>query len=234
MAPPDILGQVPYFRLLSPHERAALARRGRERVFSADGGRDASIFTEGKPCDGLWVVLEGRVKVFRLSARGRAQVLHTEGPGTTLGEVPLFDRGGYVASASAVGRARLLWLPRAEVEALCRRRPEVALAIIATMARRVRAFAALAGDLAFREVHERLALFLLEETRRLGQPTPRGLEVILPGTRDDVAAHIGTVRELVSRSLARMQREGLLALRGRRVVLLDVGRLAALAGREGG
>ena len=58
--------------------------------------------------------------------------------------------------------------------------------------------------------------------------------MILPGTRDDVAAHIGTVRELVSRSLARMQREGLLALRGRRVVLLDVGRLAALAGREGG
>ena len=180
------------------------------------------------------MVLEGRVKVFRLSARGRAQVLHTEGPGTTLGEVPLFDRGGYVASASPVGRARLLWLPRAEVEALRRRRPEVALAIIATMARRVRAFAALAGDLAFREVHERLALFLLEETRRSGQPTPRGLEVNLPGTRDDVAAHIGTVRELVSRSLARMQREGLLALRGRRVVLLDVGRLAALAGREGG
>ncbi|MDP2626563.1 MAG: helix-turn-helix domain-containing protein, partial [Candidatus Rokubacteria bacterium] len=59
-------------------------------------------------------------------------------------------------------------------------------------------------------------------------------EVILPRTRDDVAAHIGTVRELVSRSLARMQREGLLALRGRRVVLLDMGRLAALAGREGG
>jgi CRP/FNR family transcriptional regulator len=92
-------------------------------------------------------VAEGRIKIFRTSPHGREQVLHVEGPGATLGEVPLFDRAGYVASATAQTAARLLWLPRRELDALCRLHPEVALAIIATLARRVRAFAGLAGDL---------------------------------------------------------------------------------------
>jgi CRP/FNR family transcriptional regulator len=77
---------------------------------------------------------EGRVKIFRTGAQGREQVLHVEGPGATLEEVPLFDRAGYVASAAAQTDALLLWLSRREIEALCRRHPEVALAIIATMA----------------------------------------------------------------------------------------------------
>lgn len=92
-------------------------------------------------CAGLWIVAEGRVKIFRTSPNGREQVLHVEGPGATLGEVPLFDRAAYVASATAQTAARLLWLPRRELDALCRRHPEVALAIIATLAGRVRAFA---------------------------------------------------------------------------------------------
>ena len=83
-----MLGRVPYFRVLSARKRGALARRFRSVAFA----RHQSVFVEGEPCDGLWIVAEGRLKVFRTSARGREQVLHVEGPGATLGEVPLFDR----------------------------------------------------------------------------------------------------------------------------------------------
>ncbi len=227
MTSTDVLAGIPYFRALSPGDRAALSRKFRTRSF----GKGAPIFSEGEPCDGLWVVAGGRVKISRLSARGREQVLHTEGPGATLGEVPLFDHAGYVASASAQTAARLLWLPRRDLEALCRQRPEVALTIIATLARRVRAFAALAGDLTLRPVPARLALLLVEQARSDGRRTSRGVEISLPGTRDEIAARIGTVRELVSRSLASLARQGLIAVRGRRCVLLDVPRLEAVGGQ---
>ncbi|HET8575957.1 MAG TPA: Crp/Fnr family transcriptional regulator [Methylomirabilota bacterium] len=221
MSPKEVLARIPYFRVLSPAERAALARRFRSRGFP----KGAPVFSEGEPCEGLWVVAEGRIKISRLSARGREQVLHTEGPGATLGEVPLFDGAGYVASATALTPARLFWLPRRDLEALCRRRPDVALAIIATLAGRIRTFASLAGNLALRPVTERLGLLLLAEAGRVRRASPGGVEVTLPGTREEIAARIGTVRELVSRSLAALARRGLIAVRGRRCVLLDVKRL---------
>lgn len=173
--------------------------------------------------------MDGRIKIFRTSPAGREQVLHVEGPGATLGEVPLFDRGGYVASATAQTAARLLWVPRREIEALCRRHPEVALAIIATMARRVRAFATLAGDLTLQPVRTRLGRLLLDEARRAGRPTPEGVELTLPGTREEVAARIGTVREPLSRALAALVREGLVSVRGRLLLVRDLKRLEGVA-----
>lgn len=223
---PDPLGRVPYFRVLSAQKRGALARRFRSVAFA----RHESVFVEGEPCDGLWIVVEGRLKVFRTSPRGREQVLHVEGPGATLGEVPLFDRGGYVASATTLSAARLIWVPRRELEDLCREHPEVALAIIATMARRVRAFAGLAGDLALRPVQARLGRLLLEEARRVGRQTPRGLELTLPGTRDEIAARIGTVREPASRALSALARQGLVTVSGRHVLVRDVRGLEKVAG----
>jgi len=191
------------------------------------------VFEEGASCEGLWIVMEGRIKMFRTSAGGREQVLHVEGPGATLGEVPLFDRAGYVASATAETTARLLWVPRREITALCRRHPEVALAIIATVARRVRAFASLAGDLALRSVRTRLGRLLLDEVRRAGRPARENVEITLPGTREELAARIGTVREPLSRALAALVREGVVSVRGRRLLVRDLKRLREVGEEPG-
>ena len=223
---PDLLARIPYFRVLPAPQRAALARRLRSVGFAPR----QPVFEEGAPCAGLWIVAEGRIKIFRISPHGREQVLHVEGPGATLGEVPLFDRAGYVASATAQTAARLLWLPRRELDALCRRHPEVALAIIATLARRVRAFAGLAGDLTLRSVRVRLGRLLLDEARRTGRLTREGVEITLPGTRDEIAARVGTVREPLSRALAALARQGLVTVRGRRLLVRDLEGLEDAAG----
>jgi CRP/FNR family transcriptional regulator len=123
-------------------------------------GPGAALFDEGEPCRGLVIVADGRVEVRQISLRGREQVFHTEGPGATLGEAPLFDGGGYIASAVALAPTRVLLLPRAEVLQLCQGRPPVALAMLKTLARRVRHFAGIVSDLAFRPVAERLARHL--------------------------------------------------------------------------
>jgi CRP/FNR family cyclic AMP-dependent transcriptional regulator len=223
---PDLLARVPYFGVLPAPQRAALARRLRSVEFAAR----QLIFEEGATCAGLWIVAEGQVKIFRTSPSGREQVLHVEGPGATLGEVPLFDRAGYVASAAAQTAARLLWLPRRELDALCRRHPEVAMAIIATLARRVRAFASLAGDLTLRSVRMRLGRLVLDEANRAGRVIREGVEITLPGTRDEIAARVGTVREPLSRALAGLARQGLVTVRGRRVVVRNVRGLEDAAG----
>ena len=220
LAPAEALAAIPYFAGLPRSELARLARQGRVRAV-ARGGR---VFDEGAPAEGLWVVLAGRVALVRRSPRGREQVLHTEGPGTALGEAPLFDGEGYVASAVAVDAARVLFLPSAAVLDTCRRHPEVALGILRVLARRVRAFAGLVEDLALRDVTGRLAKFLAGELRR----SPGGL-LVLPGTREEIAARLGTVRELVSRSLSQLERAGVLTVSGRRVSILDRQRLDALA-----
>jgi len=161
----------------------------------------------------------------RVSARGREQVLHTEGPGATLGEVPVFDGGDYLASAIAREDTRVLFIPREALYEVCRRRPEVALGVIAVLARRLRGFAALIEDLSLRDVTARVAHFLMHEG---AEGTTVAFQ--LPGTREEIGTRLGTVRELISRSLASLEGAGVIELRGRRVRVLDRRRLAALAG----
>jgi CRP-like cAMP-binding protein len=220
---PDVatgLAAIPYLASLPTRERTGLARRCRVRTFT----RGAIVFSEGESATGVWVVLTGRVRLVRSSPRGREQVLHAESAGATLAEVPVFDGGGYVATAVADDDARLLFVPGVDLLALCRRRPDVAFGVIGVLARRLRGFAALIEDLALRDVTARLSRFIVTQARRAG-----GDVVDLPGTRDEVAARLGTVRELVSRSLAQLRRAGVVSVQGRRIRIIDERRLEAWA-----
>jgi CRP-like cAMP-binding protein len=219
----DILRRVPDFRSLPAPELRRVVAACRARTLRPGD----TLFEEGEPCRGLFIVAEGRVAVRQISLRGREQVFHTEGPGATLGEAPLFDRGGYVASAVALTAARALLLPRPHVIALCQRRPEVALAMLETMAVRVRRFAELVADLVFRPVTERLARHL--EALRAGGAGP---EIRLTLTQAQLAARLGTVRELVARALGQLERSGIIARSRSTIVIRDPRRLAALARGE--
>jgi CRP/FNR family transcriptional regulator len=214
------LATIPYLKPLPRDE----VRRLAERCVVRDVRRGAHVFEEGAPADGLFVVMQGSVRLVRRSRGGREQVLHVEGPGATLGEIPLLDGGGYVATAVAATPARLLFVPRAAVLEACRRHPDVALGIIRVLARRVRAFAGLVEDLSLKDLTARMAGFLLAESRAARMTT-----FDLPGTRDDVATRLGTVRELVSRALARLRTDGVVRVAGRRITILDTRRLAELA-----
>jgi CRP/FNR family transcriptional regulator len=221
-----VLGRVPYFRSLSAAELRGLARACASRALAAG----ETLFEEGAPCTHLFVIASGRIEVRQTSLRGREQVFHTEQPGAALGEAPLFDGGGYIASAVAVEPTRVLSLSRPRLIALCRAHPDVALALVQTLARRVRRFAGIVSDLAFRPVPERLARYLLDTAAP--RPLAPGLELDLQLTQAQLAARLGTVRELVARALAHLERAGLLSRKGRRVVVRDPVRLRALA--EGG
>ncbi len=217
----ETIGRITYLERLSPAERTRLAEACEFRDF--DEG--AELFAEAAPAAGIFLVLQGRVKLVRSSAEGREQVLHEEGPGATLGEVPAFDGQGYVATAIAVGRTSVFFVPRAPLLEAIERNPASARAVIAVLAARVRKFAALAEDLSLRPVTERLAGYLVREAARTGLR-----ELTLPLTRDQLASHIGTVREQVSRALSQLKKEGLIDVQGRRATVLELERLRLRAG----
>lgn len=223
----ELLGQVAYFRSLTAAERRRLAARCSDRLLRPG----QLLFEEGGPCRGLFIIAEGAVEVRQTSLRGREQVFHSEGPGATLAEGPLFDRGGYIASAVAVAPTRVLLLPRADLLALCQRHPVVALAMLEAMARRVRRFAGIVSDLAFRSVTERLARYIADAAP--GRSVTAGTELDLMLTQTQLAARLGTVRELAARALLQLEASGVIARKRARIVIRDPTRLAALARGEG-
>ena len=221
----DALRRVAYFRNLPAAELARLARRCRQRSLR----RGEHAFEAGDACRGLLVVAAGAVEMRQVSPRGREQVLHAEGAGATLGEAPLFDGQGYIASAVAVEPTRLVFIPREAVLDLCRRHPAVALSMLESMARRIRRFAGLVEDLAFRQVTERLARHLEASAAASGAPVSPGTVVDLLLTQEQLAARLGTVRELVSRALAQLERAGAIKRSRSGIVIRDPGRLAEAA-----
>ena len=221
--PGDPLGRTAHFRLLPLAERRRLLGRCTERALKAGG----VLFAEGEPCRGLYILVEGRVELRQLSPRGREQVLHTEGPGATLGEAPLFDHGGYVASAVAAVPTRALFVSKAEVISLLRR--YLAVSLLETMARRVRRFADMAGSLTFRPVHERLAHYIATAAGESGRPVAVGLALDLALTQEQLAARLGTVRELVARAFSQLEKRGVISRKRARIIIRDAALLAALA-----
>src|SRR2546426_12343901 len=105
------LRRVDYFRSVPAAELARLARRCRLRALK----RGEHAFETGEACRGLLVVADGAVEMRQISPRGREQVLHAEGAGATLGEAPLFDGQGYIASAVAIVPTRLVFVPKEAV-----------------------------------------------------------------------------------------------------------------------
>lgn len=226
MSAATLLRQVPIFAELPD---AALARVA-ERCVPRRAPAGTVLFTAGEQSRGLYVVETGRVRVYRVSPEGREQVLHVEGPGRPVAELPLFDGGAYPASAVTLEDSTLLFLPRPDFEQLYRTNPDVAHAIIRGLGRRLRHLVQLTETLAFRDVAARLAMLLAGYADRAGVRTPEGVEVAHGRTQEELALEIGAARESVSRALKQLQRKGLIETIDRdRLRIPDPARLRAIA-----
>jgi CRP/FNR family transcriptional regulator len=206
----QILGQVPIFRGLSPELLAEILDLCAEKSFA----RGETVFLEGEPPRGLIVVWRGALKIFKVGDAGREQILEIEGPGRSVAELPLFDGRPYPASCAALEESILLTMPVTTFQRLVGREPALARTVIASLAQRLRHMVGLVEEISLKAVRQRLAGLLLE----LAGDAPT---VALPWTNQEIASRIGTVREIVSRTLSRMAQEGVLSLDGRTVTILD-------------
>ncbi len=202
------------FAALTEAEIAFLSARTAVRSYSAG----EVLFSEGEPCSGLYLIASGRVRIFKASPSGREQVLAVEVPGHSIAELPVFDGGSYPASASALEPAELLFVSRKDFRSVCLEHPEVALKVLQVVGGRLRRLVGIIEELSFTTVRHRLISWLLRQAKTQGD---RGPVVLLSASQQELASQIGTVRELVSRNLARLQAQGFISVSGREVTILD-------------
>jgi CRP/FNR family cyclic AMP-dependent transcriptional regulator len=217
ITPKQVLKSTQLFAALDETELNSLALRSGIRSYP----QGEVLFSEGEPCSGLYIIITGRVRIFKTSAGGREQVLSIEGAGGSIAELPVFDGGPYPASASAVEKTELLFISRSDLRAICLENPAVSLKLLQVVGSRLRRLVGIIEELSFTTVRHRLISLLLREARAHGRATDRGVAFSLPGSHQELASQIGTVRELVSRNLTRLQAQSFIEIDGREIVILD-------------
>jgi CRP-like cAMP-binding protein len=180
--------------------------------------KNETIFREGDPPVGLIVVREGAVKIFKVGDSGREQILEIEGPGRSVAELPLLDGQPYPASCATVADSVILTVRVREFHRILDKYPALGRTIIASLSQRLRRMVALVQELSLKDVRGRLADLLL-------QMAGKGDSLEMALSHQELAARIGTVREIVTRTLGRMAQEGVIRVEGHTIHILDRERL---------
>jgi CRP/FNR family transcriptional regulator len=221
---PDPLLAIPYFSALTPEQRARVM--GAARRLQVAAGQ--TLFVEGEPCTGLYVVVSGLVKLFKTSPDGKEQVLRHMSAGDSFNEVPVFDGGVNPVSAAAVDGGELVVLSRAVMLDVMREYPAVAQEVVQVFASRLRHLVALVEDLSFRQVTARVARILLQSVAP-HEGVGAGVGGRARVTQREIAEMAGTSREVVARALKALEEAGAIDVRRGDIHVMDEARLTTLS-----
>jgi CRP/FNR family transcriptional regulator, dissimilatory nitrate respiration regulator len=215
------VAKIPLFEGLPDEHHRDLASIALVKSFS----RGQTIFSEGEPGTGFYVVLSGRVKIYKLSADGKEQILHIFGEGEPFGEAPVFEGRRFPAHAVALDEARCLFFPRPSFIDLISRNPSLSLNMLAVLSRRLRRFTVLVDDLSLKEVPGRLAAHLLYLSNQ--SAGANDLELDVP--KGQLAGMLGTIPETLSRILTKMVKQDLIESDGPHIRIVNREELTELA-----
>lgn len=215
------LHRVPVFHGLPNNQLQALAGIA-EPVTYQPGD---TIFLEGDPAKGFFLILSGQVKVYKLSLDGKEQVLHFVGPDEIFAEVPVFSGGSYPAHADALRTTHILFFPRQAMLRLLANDPNLAMNMLADLSRRLRQLTKLVESLSLKESPARLAAYLLHA----GEELTHADQVELDVTKGQLATLLGTTPETLSRTLKKLAETGIIEVKARSIRLLDKEALKRMA-----
>ena len=212
---------ISLFEGLPPRQLQEVASIARERRYE----KGDVVFLEGDEGTGFYVVVKGRVRVYKISPDGKEQILHLFEAGECFGEVSVFTGKDYPANASADLPATLFFFPRSEFVGLIRKEPSLALNMLAVLSMRLRRFAALIESLSLKEVPGRLAAYIIYLSER-GKGSDK---IKLDISKGQLAALLGTIPETLSRILNKMNRLDMIRSDGSKIAILDRPGLEELA-----
>lgn len=221
----ELLEQVPYFAGLDAAALAEVARAVRQRVLTPG----EQILVEGGPCEGLFVVVRGQVRLLKSLAEGRDHVLRVLGPGATFNDIAVFDGGSNSDTAVAAAPSTIAFVPKATILRLIDRHPEVARAALKLLSSRQRALGRMVEDLALRDVTARVARLLLGCVGRHQHIVEHAHDACAHITHHEIATMVGSVREVVQRALKQLERDGAIAIERSRISVQDLAKLEAWA-----
>jgi len=211
----ELLRTVPLFSELSDEALASLSRLAARRRYP----RDTVVFFENEEGDCLFMILEGRIKVTILGDDGREIILTMLGPGDLFGEMALLDNEPRSATAIAVEESELLLLQRSDFQAVIGENPVISVALIKVLTARLRRANQQISTLALLDVYGRVARVILDMAREEGRRLKDGRIAFRRATHQEIANRIGTTRETVTRMLKDLERQGLVRIEGREIIL---------------
>ncbi|MFO7569711.1 MAG: Crp/Fnr family transcriptional regulator [Smithellaceae bacterium] len=217
----SIIASMPLFEGLSPRQCAALGAIAVRKYFS----RGQTFFSEGDDAIGFYIILSGRVKIFKLSSDGKEQIFHILEAHEPFGEAAVFAGKHYPASAQALSETPVIFFPTRQFVELISREPSLALSMLALLSMRLRKLTMLVENLSLKEVPGRLAAYLLYQSDGNGSSSTLELAV----SKNQMASLLGTIPETLSRILKRMNDEKLIKTDARAVTILDKPGLIKLA-----
>ncbi len=218
----EILQSCFLFKGLSGSYIEQLKTIGKLKSFN----KKEAIFFEGEPAKGFYIVVSGKVKIFKLSSEGREQILHIFAQGEPFGEAAAFADMPYPANAAAMENSQAFYIPRTGFERLLKENPSLSLNLLAILSKRLMIFARMIGDLSLKEVPGRLATYLLISSAQKGGTNSLSLDL----TKTQLASLLGTIPETLSRILSRMQKAGIIEVHGADITIKNRGELQKISG----
>jgi CRP/FNR family cyclic AMP-dependent transcriptional regulator len=220
----DHVLQIPHLSGLSRADAQHLAG---QLLLLSFGPRELVVI-EGQDCRGMYQLLSGRARLYRTAPDGREQIMRLLTPADTFGEVAVFDAGPMPATVETLEASEVILLPSDVFRRLVERQAGVAHDLLKHFARRLRSFTELVEQVSLQTVQQRVARYLYFAAREEGKPAPNGVVIERVITLQDLASLVGSVREVVSRTLHTLEVEGIVEVRRREIVVLDMGALRSL------
>jgi CRP/FNR family transcriptional regulator, dissimilatory nitrate respiration regulator len=218
------LSQVDLFKGLTVEQLETLARIVSDKKYK----RGQMVFSEGDEGTGFYLVVSGRIKIYKLSPEGKEQIMHIFGPGQPFAEVPVFGGSHYPANAEAMESCELYFFPKKGFISLIQENPSLAMNMLASLSQRLKQFSNLIESLSLKEVPGRLASYLLYLSDKNGSIDEFKLDI----AKSQLASLLGTIPETLSRILSKMGSRELVEIDGPRIIILDRESLEDLAEGE--
>jgi CRP/FNR family transcriptional regulator len=217
----DVISTTPLFTGLPKDQLEEI----KKIALSKHVNKGEIIFSEGDDGKGFFVIVAGRVKIFKVSSDGKEHILHIFGPSEPFGEVPVFIGQPFPANAEAIAKCHLLFFPRAAFVDLISNNPSLSLNMLAVLSKRLRQFTVQIENLSLKEVPGRLASYLLYMADEQGRDDLITLNI----SKGQLSSLLGTIPETLSRIFAKMADQDLIRVDGRDITLIDFIGLEELA-----
>ncbi len=187
------------------------------------------IFREGDSYKGFYILLNGSIKIYKISYEGKESILHLIKPSESFGDVPLFEGGSYPVTSQTIVASSLVFFPAISFKKLIRNNPTICFNMLVGFAKKMRRLTQKVEDLSTKEVSNRLARFLLEEIKKSGtenQPEPH---IKITISKKNISSFIGTIPDTLSRILKKLQDEKIIRVSGKSIFISDMDKIKNLA-----
>ncbi len=187
------------------------------------------LFSDGEEARGFYVILSGRVKLFKLSPEGKEQILHIVSAPDAFAEAALFLEGTYPAFAEAMTDCQLLYFPKRDFIQLIEKNPQLSINMIVTLSHYLKRFASLIEELSLKEVSSRIAKYIIDLLMKSSKEAKSSKEVELDLSKTQLALKLGTISETLSRTLAKMKAKRIIDVKKNKIIILNREALEQLA-----